>query len=191
MIMKKMSLMKYLSNCGKCQGEVFQSKQIIDRPTLLINAKFETHNWFLRLIKLKEVLPITHFVKLKLSFQNLYETEISEIKDVPFIIEYPGGKQVRPWRINIPSLKKKNDTCYSQSLYFFKPEVPGIYRILIGKVDGLQFADLYGVTDRELKIIANDWPASFNIIGSLELRLYVTATLALIISVLSLVIAVL
>jgi len=190
MIMKKKSQSKYLSNCAQCQGEVFQNKQIIDRPTLLINAKFETHNWFLRLIKLKEVLPITDFVKLKLSFQNLFETEISEIRDVPFIIEYPGGKQLRPWRINIPNLKKKNDTCFSESQYFFKPEVPGVHRILIGNVDGLQYADLYGVTDRDLKIIVNEWPASFNIIDSLELRLYVTATLALIISVLSLVIAV-
>ena len=183
--------MKYLSNCDKYQGEVFQKKQTIDRPTLLINAKFETHNWFLRLIKLNEVLPITDFVKIKLSFQNLYETEIPEIKDVPFIIEYPGGKQVRPWRINLPNLKNKNDTCYSESKYFFKPEVHGIHRILIGKVDDLQYADLYGVTDRELKIIANDWPASFNIIGSLELRLYVSATLALLISVFSLVVAIL
>ena len=183
--------MKYLCNCRKCQGEVFQSEQVIDRPTLLINAKFETHNWFLRRIKLKEVLPIADYVKLTFSFQNLYETEISQIKDVPFIIEYPGGKQVRSWRINIPNLNNKNDTCYSDSRHFFKPEVHGVHRILIGKVDGLQYADLYGVTDRELKIIANEWSASFNIIGSLELRLYVTATLALIISVFSLVIAVL
>jgi hypothetical protein len=186
-----MNKLNYLSNCNKYQGEVFQNKQTIDRPTLLINAKFETHNWFMRFIKLKEVLPITDYVKLKLSFQNLYDTEIPEIKDVPFIIEYPGGKQVRPWRINLPNLRNKNDTCFSESKYFFKPEVQGIHRILIGKVDALQYADLHGVTDRELKIIANEWPASFNIIGSLELRLYITATLALLISVFSLVVAVL
>jgi len=157
---------------------------------LLINAKFETHNRFLRFIQLKEVLPITDFVKLKLSFQNLYDDEIPEIKEVPFRIEYPGGNQIRPWRINIPYLKNKDDSCYSESQYFFKPEVHGVHRIVLENVEGLQYADLYGVTDRELKIISNEWPASFNIIGSLELRLYVTATLALIISVLSLVIAI-
>ena len=181
--------MKYLVCCAKSQGEVFQSGQKIDRPTLLINAQFETHNWFLRFIKLKKVLPITNFVKLRLSFQNLYNVELPEKKDVPFIIEYPSGKQIRPWRINLPHFKDENDSCFSESQYFFKPEVPGVHRILIGNVDGLQYADLYGVTDRELKIIAKDWTASFNIIGSLEMRLYVTATLALIISVLSLVIA--
>jgi hypothetical protein len=188
--MKKISQNKFFKNCTNCKTEVFQSEQIINSPTLLLNARFETHNWFLRLIKLKEVLPITDYVKLKLSFQNLFDLEIPEIRDVPFIIEYPGGKQFRPWRINIPNLKEKNDSCYSESRYFFKPEVPGVHRILIDKVDGLKYADLYGVTDRELKIISNKWPASFNIVGSLEVRLYVTATLALLISILSLIIAV-
>ena len=182
--------MKYLNNCTKSQCTVFQSQQKVDRPTLLINAKFETHNWFLRLIRLKGVLPITDFVKLRLSFQNLYNAQIPDIKDVSYIIEYSGGKQIRPWRINLPYLKNTNDACYSESQYFFKPEVHGVHRILIRHVDGLQYADLFGVTDRELKIIANEWTASFNIIGSLELRLYVTATLALIVSVFSLVIAI-
>jgi hypothetical protein len=180
----------YLKSCVKIEKGVFQSQQKIDKPTLLINANLETHNKFLRFIRLKEVLPITDFVKLRLSFQNLFTAEIPEIKDVPFVIEYPGGRQIRPWKINLPNLKNKDESCYSESLYFFKPEVHGVHRIVVEQIDGLQYADLFGVTDRDLKIIADYWTASFNIIGSLEMRLYITATLALIISILSLIIAV-
>ena len=128
-------------------------------------------------------------VKLKLFFKNLHETEIPEIKDVPFIIEYPNGQQVRPWKINIPNLKNERDCCFSESNIFFNPEVPGSHRLIIGKIPQVQYADLCGVTDRELKQIGKDWSVSFHIYSSLELRFYETAILALLISILSLILS--
>ncbi|KKK88431.1 hypothetical protein LCGC14_2743250, partial [marine sediment metagenome] len=110
-------------------------------------------------------------------------------KDVLFIIEYPNGKQIRPWKINLPNLKKENECCYSESEILFKPEVPGVHRLIVGKSEDFQYADLFGVTDREIKLIANDWTTSFNIIDSLEMRFYVAATLALIISAFSIILA--
>lgn len=176
-------------NCRKLESGVFQSQQQIKKPTLLINAELETHNKFLRFLRLKSVLPITDFVKLRLYFKNIFSSEIPGTNDVPFIIEYPNGKQVRPWKINLPNLKNENECCYSESEILFKPEVPGVHRLIIGKSEGFQYADLFGVTDREIKQIANDWTTSFNIIDSLEMRFYVAATLALVISAFSLILA--
>ena len=105
-------------------------------------------------------------------------------------IEYPNGKQVRPWMINIPKLAKKGDSCFAETNILFKPELPGDHRLIIGQVEGLQYADLYGVTDRDYKLISTNWTASFHIHSSLELRFYVAALLALIVSVFSLVITV-
>ena len=121
----------------------------------------------------------------------MHDSEINEIKNVPFIIIYPDGYQIRPWRIDIPKLVRKNDCCIAETDILFKPEVPGNHRLLIKEIDGLQFADLYGVTDRKFKISDKDWISSFNIYSSLELRFYVAALLALIVSVFSIVIAVL
>jgi len=181
--MKKKNLFK---DCKETAEDVFQSEQHIKTPTLLINAEFETHNKFLRIIGLKEILPINNFVSLRLYFKNLYDAEIEKFDNVPFIIEYPNGKQYRPWKINIPNLKKKGDCFFSETKILFKPEIPGVHRLIIGKIDGFQYADLYGVTDRDYKQIATDWTASFQIYNSLELRFYVTAILALIVSVLAL-----
>jgi len=50
--------------CRKLESGVFQSQQQIEKPTLLINAELETHNKFLRFLRLKSVLPITDFVIL-------------------------------------------------------------------------------------------------------------------------------
>ena len=184
-----MNKREIFQNCRKLESGIFQSQQQITKPTLLINAELETHNKFLRFIRLKNVLPITDFVKLRLYFKNIYSSEILCIKDVPFIIEYPNGKQVRPWKINLPNLEKINECCYSESEILFKPEVPGVHRLIIEKSEDFQYADLFGVTDREIKQIANDWTTSFNIIDSLEMRFYIAATLALIISVFSLIVA--
>ena len=184
-----MKACEIFKSCNKCNSNIFHSDQSINKPTLLINSEIQTHNKFLRLIKLKEILPVTDFVRLKLTFKNMHDSEIKEFKDVPFAIIYPDGSQFRPWKINIPNLIKKDDCCFAETDILFKPEVPGNHRLVIKHIDGLQFADLYGLTDRKFKIIDKDWTASFYIYSSLELRFYVIALLALIVSLFSLVIA--
>jgi hypothetical protein len=180
-----MSVYKNLKGCEKIDG-VFITDQEINAPTLLITAKYTTHSRLLRFFRLSSILPITHFVRLRLFFKNLYDSEISEKKNVKCWIEYPDGKQYRPWQINIPRLISKNNCFWSEIDILFKPEVPGIHRFIIEKCEGIQYADFHGMTGRPYKQIENEWKSSFNIHTSLELGSYVVAILALIIALLSL-----
>ena len=179
-----------LRGCKKIDKGVFMSDQSFNASTLLINARFTTHYILLRLIGLSNFLPITHFVRLRLYFKNLFDAEIQEKKDVKCWIEYPDGKQYRPWHINIPNLATKGDCCWSEIDILFKPEVPGIHRLVIEEYPGVQYADYHGMMGRPYKQINKEWRASFNIHTTLELGSYVVAILALLIALLSLFISI-
>lgn len=178
-----------LNNCRKTDEEIFHTDQEISQPTILIRAEFETQNRFLRWTCLKRVLPVNSRISLKIIFKNLYSHEIKGIKNVPLQIEYPGSLQIRPWKINLPNLKGNGDCVYSEAQTLFHPEVPGTHRFVIKKVEGIQYADLHGVTDRPYKQIAGDWASSFHVSSEIEYRVYFVAFFALIISVVSIVIS--
>lgn len=174
-----------------CSEDVFISDQAISEPTLLINAKFKTHNKILKFMRLPQILPITDAVSLKLYFENLFTEELNRHENVPLIIEYPDGNQVRPWRINLPNLKNKGDSCVAETEKLFMPEVTGHHKLCIIKISSFKYADYFGVTNRPFKQISNDWKCSFYIYSALELRLYFISVLAIIISVISLCIGIL
>jgi len=184
-----MSAQATLRNCRKANEKIFHTDQQISQPTLLIKAKFETQNRFLRLTLLKRVLPITSRVSLKIFFKNLYSQDIKGVENVTMQIEYPGTLQIRPWKINLPNLKANGDCVYSETRTLFQPEVPGTHRLIIKKVEGIQYADIHGVTDRPYKQIAGDWTSSFHVLSEIEYRVYSVAFFALIISVVSLLIS--
>ncbi len=169
-----------------CKDNVFISDQSINGPTLLINATFKTHNKFLKLIRLPQILPITDAVSLKLYFENLFSEEIKRYENVPLQIEYPDGTQVRPWKINLPNLKNKGDCCDAETEKLFMPEVAGHHKLCIGKIPPIQYADYFGITNRPYKQVANNWVSSFYIYSALELRAYVISVLAIVLSTIAL-----
>jgi hypothetical protein len=169
-----------------CKDDTFISDQSISEPTLLINATFKTHNRFLKFIRLPQILPITDAVSLKLYFENLFTEELERYENVPLVIEYPDGNQVRPWRINLPNLKNKGDSCVAETEKLFMPEVAGHHKLCIGNVPSVQYADYFGITDRPYKQASNNWISSFYIYSALELRAYIISTLAIVISTMSL-----
>jgi hypothetical protein len=177
-------------NCKEASEKIFHSEQEITQPTLLLRAEFETHNRFLRFIGLnKHVLPIDSRIGLKIYFTNLYDTEIETFSNVPFRIVYPGGQQVRPWKINLPNLRKKGDCLYSEVETLFNPEIPGTHQLVIEKVKGVQYADIHGVTDRPYKQIDGNWVSSFHVLNKIEYVMYIVAFSVLIVSMLSFIIA--
>lgn len=173
---------------SKCKEKIFHSEQEFDRSTLLINAKFNTHGNFFKIlgnIGFGQILPITEIIGLELYFENLYDEEIKGRENVAFYIEYPNTKQIRPWKLNIPSLKNKNDNCSAKIETLFKPEIPGSHRLIIKKIDGVQYADYHGLTDRPYKQIADDYSSSFYISSEMEIRPFIIAFIALIVSILA------
>ena len=186
-----------LRNCKKASEKIFHSDQEISKPTILIRAEFETHDRFLRFTRLKQLLPITSPISMKIYFKNLYHEEIKGIKGVAFNIYYPGKQQMRPSRIDLPGLKasgKYGDCVYSETRTLFHPEIPGTHRLTIeNSIDNrkyMQFADFHGVTDRPFKLIGGDWTCSFHVSSEMEYRLYLTAFGALAVSLLSLLISI-
>ena len=184
MTLSEKEIKKDLQDC-KERWDVFSRGQYITSPTLLINAKFTTHSRLLRFLRLSEMLPINHFVRLRLYFKNLYDAEINS-KEVGFGIEYPNGKQFRRWPINIPQINKKDECYWSEIDILFKPEIPGVHRLVIDNLDGVQYADYHGLFSRPYKQMDEKWTSSFYIYTTLELRLYLVAFLALLISTISL-----
>lgn len=170
----------------KCKNEIFISDQSISEPTLLINATFRTHNKILRFLRLHQILPITDAVSLKLYFENLYSEEFERYEDVPLAIIYPDGKQVRPWRINLPNLKNKGEGCVAETKKLFMPEVAGHHKLCIAKIPSVKYADYFGISDRPYKEASNEWISSFYIYSALELRAYIISVLAIVISTISL-----
>ena len=96
-------------NSPKCRENVFIDEQDIGRPTLLISAQFTTHHWLLKYFPRMSVIPVNKKIGLKLYFENLYDEEIKGHKGVDFWILHQEDNQVRPWRLNLPSLKNKGD----------------------------------------------------------------------------------
>ncbi len=168
---------------------IFISDQKIDKSTILINANFKTHNKFLKLIRLENILPVTYPVSLEIYFENLYNQEIEGFQNIAFYIEYPDSNQIRPWKLNVPKLKSKGDSCTAKSDKFFVPEVPGIHRLVINEINVVQYADYHGISGRPYKLIDGNFISSFYIYSALELRFYFTAFSALIISLISLAIS--
>ncbi len=130
------------------------------------------------------------FYGLRLYFENLYDEEIKGHKGVDFWILHQEDKQVRPWRLNLQSLKNKGDCCVSSIHTLLKPEVPGSHRLYIKKIEGLRYADKHGLTNRPYKLCGDDWPASFYVCSNLEFGFYKMAYLALAISVCSLIVSI-
>jgi hypothetical protein len=185
-----MKIKNELKGC-KERGRVLPSEQNIKSSTLLINALFTTHHCIFRKLPwLSGILPINHFVRLRLYFKNLYETEIKE-QEVNFWILYPDGKQYRSWYIKIPQLNHKDDCYWSEIDILFKPEVPGIHRLVFEKLEGIQYADFHGMVGRPYKQIDAEWTTSFNIYSPLELGSYLVAIVALVVASLSCIISIL
>ncbi len=184
-----MFLSSNFRECKKSDEKIFHGDQEISQPTLLIRAEYKTHNKFLKLIGLRRILPVTHRIGLKLYFQNLYNEEIKAKQNVEFYIEYPDGKQLRPWRINLPNLKNKDNCVFAETKTLFKPEVPGTHRLIIKQIEKVQYADLHGITDRPYKQISGVWASSFHIHSEIEYRFYIIAFVALIVSFSSLIVS--
>jgi hypothetical protein len=144
----------------QCENTVFIADQEIRRPTLLISAEFSTHHWLLKRFRKLSIFPVNQRMGLKLYFENLYTEEIPYTKDVQFFIIHLGDQQLRYWRLNLPNLKKRGDSCVAEIETFFKPEVPGTHKLIIDKVDGIQYAEKHGLTDRPYKLSSGQWPAS-------------------------------
>ena len=179
----------------KCHPSVFVKEQEITTSTLLIEAKFKrtfptmTLQRYLLiellklppldfLIKFKQRLYVEDWVGLELYFENLHDSEIEQ-QSAAFYILYPDGIQFRPWRLNIPNLKKKGDCCKDNIKEFFKPQVPGTHRLAVKPVHGLQYAGKHGVTGRPLRFHSNDWIETFHIHSVSDNRMFVVASMTL------------
>jgi hypothetical protein len=180
-------------NSKKCNEEVFIDDQDINGPTLLISAQFKTHHWLLKHFPNLSILPEGERIGLKIYFENLYNEEIAGYKNVQFFIFQHENIQKRFWRLNLPNLKHKGDFCVAEIETLIKPEVSGNHYMFIKKVNGLQYADKHGLTNRPYKVCADNWPTSFYVCSKLEFGFYkisfVTLTvsfIALLVSIISL-----
>ena len=186
----------------KKSEKIFPEEGESDKPTLLIDTKFKTHNKLMRLLHLDRILPIDSWIGLKLYFENRFNKEIEEKKGVLYKIQYPDSPQYRKWELNLPNLKKKGDRLVAETKYFFKPDIPGNHVLIItklqnkgdhyGKIDpDVQYAGYYGIAGRKIKIIEGDWRGSFYVYSGLEYRIFIIVFLTLMVAILALVISLL
>jgi len=182
----------------RCVPNVFVSGQDITAPTLLIEAEYKRINprlsflsrWLLRWLNLEKRLYVEDWIGLTLYFENFYDSEINIQDSKPFFIVYPHQGKQRPWKLNIPYLKKKGDCCYAETDLFFKPEVAGTHMLIIQQTAGLRYADKHGVTGRKLQIFNGDWAGSFHVHSVSESRLFATVIVTLCIAIASLAVSI-
>jgi hypothetical protein len=205
----------HFSGADNCKPELFdKGKEIPEGPTLLIIGRLRRQGLFAGVVdvltcglfRYRDIVLVRNQTKLKLYFKNVSRGGLA-LKGGrgKFYIKYPSDykQPSRHWDITLPALApsgEPGDSCEAVCRDFFAPEVPGSHQLLIDsekqliitpEPTGLRTAGPYGLAGRELRIPppASVWTYSFQVYSVYEERVFLVAAVALLISVLSLLLA--
>lgn len=196
------------ADCKPCSDTLIDKGEEVpqDSPTLLMIGKFFTKcnlirsfDYFSNLLtfgclRFNEIFPVGQPMNLLLYFQNISKNNF-RIEEAPtkFFIKYPNEiKPSRHWDIKIPSLEDPTDNCRLFTENFFVPEVSGEHEMLINGIEGVRFAGPYGVAGRKYRIpeAGGAWRLTFHVSNSHEYKVFLISFIALTVSMISLLIAI-
>lgn len=196
------------TDCKLCSDTLIDKGEEVpqDSPTLFMIGKFFTKcnlirsfDYFSNLLtfgwlRFNEIFPVGQPMNLILYFQNISKNKFP-IEEAPtkFFIKYPNEtKPSRQWDIKIPSLNKPRDNCSLFTENFFVPEVSGEHELLIIGIEGVRFAGPYGIAGRRYRIPKSGgaWRFTFHVSKSHEYKVFLISFIALAVSLISLLLAV-
>ncbi|MBW2609692.1 MAG: hypothetical protein JRC68_05030 [Deltaproteobacteria bacterium] len=199
--------------CFGFKGLIPKQQKLIDKgeeipsdtPALLIIGGFRTQSRLIKIIdffaglipfgwlRFNMIIPEGYPVDLVLFFKNISKDDsLITDRESEFEIIYPNNPiPVRGWPIRIPHLNPKNTQCdnkveYSKS--FFTPEISGTHELRIKGFKDLRYIGPHGVAGRKYSVSDPGayWRVNFNVSSLYEIKVFIIAFTALILSLLNL-----